>query len=159
HQNIQVAAGQIGGPPAPSSQVFQFTVNVKGRLSEAQQFERIVVKSEPPASEAPGGPAAQGAGPTARPGRLGDVARVELSQQMFTVFSRLSGRKTAHIAVYALPGANALQVGDETHRLMAEMSRSFPEGLRYVTLYDTTLFINQSIHAVYETLIEAGILV
>ena len=91
--------------------------------------------------------------------RVKDVGRVELSQQQYTIFSGLSGKKTAHIAVFALPGANALQVADEIRSLMAEISKMFPAGLKYTTLYDTTLFINQSVHAVYQTLIEAGILV
>ena len=71
----------------------------------------------------------------------------------------LNGKKAAHIAVYALPTANALDVATETRALMAQMARKFPQGLKYTTLYDTTLFINQSIHAVYQALIEAGILV
>jgi HAE1 family hydrophobic/amphiphilic exporter-1 len=71
----------------------------------------------------------------------------------------LNGKKAAHVAVYALPTANALQVATETRALMAQMARKFPQGLKYTTLYDTTVFINQSIHAVYEALIEAGILV
>jgi HAE1 family hydrophobic/amphiphilic exporter-1 len=159
HQNVQVASGQIGGPPTPSSQRFQFTVNVLGRLADVQQFERIVVKSEPPPTRASQGAPAREAGQAARIVRISDVAKVELSQQTFTVFSRLSGKKTAHIAIYALPDANALQVGAEARQLMARMSATFPAGLRFVTLYDTTVFINQSISAVYQTLIEAGILV
>src|SRR4029078_2022742 len=81
--------------------------------------------------------------------RVKDIARVELSQQQYTIFSSLSGKKTAHIAIFALPGANALQVAAETRRLMAEMSKAFPSGLQYTTLYDTTVFIDQSVHAVY----------
>ena len=91
--------------------------------------------------------------------RIKDVGRVDLSQQVYTVFSGLDGKKTAHVAVFALPGANALQVATETRQLMAQMSRTFPQGLKYTTLYDTTVFINQSINAVYMTLIEAGVLV
>ena len=91
--------------------------------------------------------------------RVKDIARVELSQQQYTIFSGLSGKKAANIAVFALPGANALQVAAETRKLMVEMSKAFPLGLKYTTLYDTTVFIDQSVHAVYETLIEAGILV
>jgi HAE1 family hydrophobic/amphiphilic exporter-1 len=87
------------------------------------------------------------------------VARVELSQQSFSVFSRLSGKKTAHLAIFALPGANALEVAEEARALMKDMSQAFPSGLEYTALYDTTLFIRQSISAVYETLIEAGLLV
>src|SRR5882724_80189 len=159
HQNIQVAAGQIGGPPAPSNQVFQFTVNTLGRVSDVEQFENIIIKSKPPATEASQTLKTTETNQTAMVVRIKDVARVELSQQQYTIFSGLSGKKTAHIAVFALPGANALQVADEIRGSMAEMSKMFPTGLKYTTRYDTTLFINQSVHAVYETLIESGILV
>ena len=92
-QNEQVVAGQLGGAPVPHDQVFQFTVNALGRLSTVEQFENIIVKSE--------------RGETARIIRVKDVARVELSQQSFTNFSGLSGKKSAHLIVYALPAANA----------------------------------------------------
>ena len=159
HQNIQVAAGQIGGPPAPVNQLFQFTVNTLGRVSDVEQFENIIIKSQPSATIASQTLKTTETGPTASIVRVKDVGKVELSQQQYTIFSGLSGKKTAHIAVFALPAANALQVADEIRTLMAEMSKTFPAGLKYTTLYDTTLFINQSVHAVYETLIEAGILV
>src|SRR5262249_43440478 len=158
HQNIQVAAGQIGGPPAAANQVFQFTVNTLGRVSEIKQIENIIIKSKPPATEASQTLKTTESNQTAMVLRIKDVGRVELSQQQYTIFSGLSGKKTAHIAVFALPGANALQVAKEIRALMTEMSKTFPTGLKYMTLYDTTLFINQSVHAVYETLIEAGIL-
>jgi hydrophobic/amphiphilic exporter-1 (mainly G- bacteria), HAE1 family len=159
HQNVQVAAGQIGGAPAPSDQIFQFTVNTLGRLSKVSEFEDIIVKSEPPTTLAAQVGQTPYANETASIVRLRDVARIELSQQVYTIFSGLSGKKTAHIAVFALPGANALEVADETRTLMAKMSKSFPLGLKYTSLYDTTEFINQSIGAVYQTLIEAGVLV
>jgi len=154
-QNQQVIAGQIGGPPSESGQFFQLTVNALGRLSEVAQFEDIIVKSNPPPVQGATASKAQ----TAALVRLKDVARVELSQQSFTVFSRLNGKKTAHLAVYALPGANALAVAEEARALMAEMAKTFPPGLEYTALYDTTRFIRQSISAVYETLAEAGFLV
>src|SRR5215510_2602801 len=159
NQNIQVASGQIGGPPTSSHQVFQFTVNTLGRLSEVKRFEDIIVKSQPPASESSQTIKTTETNQTAALVRIKDIAKVELSQQLYTIFSGLSGKKTAHVAVFALPGANALEVAAETRSLMAEISKTFPAGLKYMTLYDTTLFINQSIHAVYETLIEAGVLV
>jgi len=158
-QNIQVASGQIGGAPAPSSQVFQFTVNTLGRLSESEQFEDIVVKSVPPPAPASSLSGTAQGSETAALVRIRDIARVDLSQQVFTVFSTLSGKKAANVAIFALPTANALQVAQETRALMAQMARKFPQGLKYTTLYDTTLFINQSISAVYEALIEAGVLV
>ncbi len=158
-QNIQVASGQIGGPPAASNQLFQFTVNTVGRLSEVEQFENIIVKSSPPANQAGQLSGSTQGGQTAALVKIRDIAKVDLSQQVFTIFSSLSGKKAANVAVYALPTANALQVAKETRALMAQMARKFPQGLTYSTLYDTTLFINQSIHAVYEALIEAGVLV
>jgi hydrophobic/amphiphilic exporter-1 (mainly G- bacteria), HAE1 family len=159
HQNTQVAAGQIGGPPAPPNQIFQFTVNTLGRATDVEQFENIIIKAQPPATEASQTLTTTDTGQAAGLVRIKDVAKVELSQQQYTIFSSLSGRKTAHVAVFALPGANALEVADEVRSLLAQMSKTFPVGLQYTTLYDTTLFINQSVHAVYETLIEAGILV
>jgi HAE1 family hydrophobic/amphiphilic exporter-1 len=160
HQNIQVASGQIGGAPSPSDQMFQFTVNTLGRLSEVSEFESIVVKTQPPPTETSQlVRTSQSTPPAASLVRVRDVGRVELSQQQYTIFSGLSGKKTAHIAVFARPGANALQVAADTRALMAEMSKTFPVGLEYTTLYDTTLFIDQSVRAVYETLIEAGVLV
>ena len=159
HQNAQVASGQIGGPPAMGNQLFQFTVNVLGRLSDVDQFEDIVVKSEPPSNQVPRAGPSRRVNQTAAVVRIRDVGHVELSQQVYSVFSGLSGKTTAHVAVFALPGANSLDVANETRSLMAEMSKSFPAGLKYVTLYDTTEFINQSIHGVYSALIEAGILV
>ena len=155
-QNAQVAAGKIGGSPAPSNQIFQFTVNTLGRLSDVEQFENIIIKSSPPSSKPIQPPTNN---PTAELVRIKDVAKVQLSQEVFSVFSGLSGKKTAHVAVYALPGANALQVATETRRLMKDLSKAFPQGLKYTSLYDTTTFINQSIDGVYSALIEAGILV
>ncbi len=159
HQNMQVAAGQIGGAPATGNQVFQFTINALGRLSDTKDFENIIVKSEPPATISQQMLEPSHSRQTASLVRIRDIGRVQLSQQVYSVFSGLDGRKTAHIAVFALPGANALQVASETRQLMAQMSKVFPAGLKYTTLYDTTLFINQSINSVYMTLMEAGVLV
>jgi hydrophobic/amphiphilic exporter-1 (mainly G- bacteria), HAE1 family len=158
-QNSQVASGQIGGPPVPSNQVFQFTVNAQGRLTDPAQFGNIIIKSRiSPTLEAEASSNPQ-VSETASIVRLKDVAKIEMSQQQFTLFSNLSGKKAGHIAIYALPGANALQVATAVRALMAKMSKSFPLGLKYTALYDTTVFIGQAIHAVYETLGEAGILV
>ena len=91
--------------------------------------------------------------------RLRDVARVELSQQSFSNFSRFTGHKSAQIVVFALPGANAIQVADRVYAAMAEMSKQFPEGMKYAIRYDTTLFVREAIRAVYDTLFIAGVLV
>src|SRR5271166_1722800 len=158
-QNNQVASGQIGGPPVPSNQIFQFTVNTQGRLSDPKEFENIIIKSRLAPSLV--GQVLNSAQPseTASIVRLKDVAKIEMSQQVFTLFSGLSGRPSGNIAIYALPGANSLQVAAEVRQLMAKMSKTFPLGLKYSSLYDTTVFIGQAIHAVYVTLGIAGILV
>jgi HAE1 family hydrophobic/amphiphilic exporter-1 len=159
NQNIEVAGGQLGAAPVPSDQIFQFTVLTLGRLSDATQFENIIVKSKPPSSQAAQLQATPPAGETAAIVRLKDVARVELSQQTFATFSGLSGRKAAQINIFTLPGANALKVAEEVSRSMAQMREKFPPGLQYAALLDTSDFIRDSIHAVYRALLEAGILV
>src|SRR5579871_4660035 len=159
NQNIQVAAGQLGGPPVPSNQTFQFTVKTLGRLSDVRQFENIIIKTQPPqSSEAQIAQTDQGS-QAAAVVRIKDVARVELSQEVYSTFSGLSGKRAAQMNVYTLPGANALKVAQEVRDLMGQMSRKFPPGLKYVALLDTSTFIKDSIHGVYEALLEAGVLV
>ena len=147
-QNVQVVAGRLGAPPVPPDQTFQFTVNALGRLADVKQFQEIIVKSE-----------RSDQGETAQLVRVQDIARVELDQQFYSNFGGLSGKHSAQILVFALPGANAIDLGAKVKTAMAEMSQTFPEGLKYGIYYDTTAFIGQAIHSVYETLIEAGILV
>ena len=160
NQNVQVAAGQLGGPPVPPDQIFQFTVSTLGRLSEVSEFENIIIKSHsPPTLASQALSPAPAVGQTAGIVRLGDVAKVELSQQAFTTFSGLSGRKAAQMNVYTLPGANALKVAQEVEAAMAQLRRDFPDGLKYTALLDTSAFIRDSIHGVYSALIQAGVLV
>jgi HAE1 family hydrophobic/amphiphilic exporter-1 len=142
-QNVQVAAGQIGQPPAPRGQNFQYTVNVLGRLREVEQFEEIIVKS------AEGG----------RITRLKDIARIELGGKSYDLISRLTGIQAASVAIYQLPGANALEVANKVRASMKEMSSIFPEGMEYKIAYDTTIFVEQSIKEVYVTLFQAAALV
>ena len=144
-QNVEVVAGQLGGPPVPTDQPFQFTINALGRLSDSRQFEDIVIKST--------------AGTAPQIVRLRDVARVDLSQQSFSNYSRFTGHKSAQIVVFALPGANAIAVANQVYAAMAEMSKQFPEGMKYAIRYDTTLFVREAIRAVYATLFIAGVLV
>ncbi|HKF67487.1 MAG TPA: multidrug efflux RND transporter permease subunit [Vicinamibacterales bacterium] len=144
-QNVEVVAGQLGGPPVPGDQPFQFTINALGRLSDAQQFGDIVIRST--------------AGTAPQIVRLRDIARVDLSQQSFSNYSRFSGHKSAQIVVFSLPGANAIQVANRVYAAMADMSKQFPEGMKYSIRYDTTLFVREAIRAVYETLFIAGVLV
>jgi HAE1 family hydrophobic/amphiphilic exporter-1 len=144
-QNLQVVAGQLGGPPVPTNQPFQFTVNALGRLADVGQFENIVIKST--------------RGESAQIVRIRDVARVELSRQSYSNFSESSGHKATVIPVFTLPGANALSVAEEVKKAMAVMSKDFPPGLSYEIHYDTTKFVRSAIHDVYITLFEAGVLV
>jgi HAE1 family hydrophobic/amphiphilic exporter-1 len=158
-QNAQVAAGQLGGPPVPAGQLFQFTVNTLGRLSDVAEFENIVIKSRPPEQRFAGNTLKGEVDQTAAIVRVRDVASVELSQQMFTTFSGISGRKAAQMNIYTLPGANSLRVSQAVEGLMAKMSERFPPGMKYRALLDTSKFIRDSIHGVYEALFEAGVLV
>lgn len=142
-QNVQVAAGQIGQPPAASGQSFQYTVNVQGRLTEVEQFEDIIIKI------------GEDGGIT----RLRDVARVELGGKDYNVISRLDGATSASVAIYQLPGANALDIAKRVRAAMSELESTFPEGLQYDIPYDTTIFVEQSIDEVYITLMQAAVLV
>ena len=142
-QNVQVAAGQIGQPPALDGQVFQYTVSVLGRLSSAEQFENIIIRT----------------GEGGRLTLLKDVARVELGAQTYDQFNMNKGRPTANIGIYQLPGANALSVAEQVKAAMERLSESFPEGMTYELPLDTTKFVEASIHEVYKTLFEAGLLV
>jgi HAE1 family hydrophobic/amphiphilic exporter-1 len=142
-QNAQVAAGQIGQPPVPLGQNFQYPINVFGRLSEIGEFEDIIIKS------AEGG----------RITRLKDVARIDLGGKTYDITSRLSGAPSASIAIYQLPGSNALEVSKNVQAAMEEMSAFFPEGLDYGIPYNTTMFVEASIKQVFQTLLEAAALV
>ena len=141
-QNVQVAAGQLGAPPVPDDQQFQLNINTLGRLSDVKEFENIILKND-----------------GTRVTRLTDVARVELGAQSYDVFFQQDGKPAAGIAVFQLPGANALQVADRVRAAMEELAPSFPQGLQYQVPFDTTLFVRQAIDEVYTTLFEAAVLV
>ena len=144
-QNIQLAAGQLGAPPVPKNQPWQFTVNSLGRLSDAGQFENIIIKSA--------------AGPAPQIVRLRDIARVELSQQNYSNFARVTGHKSAQIVVFALPDANSISVANHVYKTMAELKHNFPQGLTYGIRFDTTVFVREAISSVYLTLFISAILV
>ncbi len=144
-QSQEVAAGQVGAPPAPKGQDFQYTLNLKGRLDDPAEFENIVVKVD----SANGG----------RITRIRDIGRAELGAQTYSVSFNLDGRPATGIAISLLPGANAIAVANEVKAKMDELAKSFPEGLNYVTPYDTTKFVRAAISEVYRTLFEALILV
>ena len=142
-QNVQVAAGRIGQPPTPAGVDFQYTVDVLGRLTDVEQFDEIIVKT----------------GEGGRITRLKDIARIELGAKVYDITSRLNGAPSASIAVYQLPGSNALEVSKRVRAAMDEMSEFFPEGLEYSVPYDTTMFVDASIKQVYVTLAQAAALV
>ena len=142
-QNTEVAAGEIGGLPAPPGQMLNATVTSQSRLQTPEQFRRIVVKA-----------AGTGAAVT-----LDQVARVELGQESYGVLSRGDGHPAAGIAVLLAPGADALTVAEKVKTEVARLSKSFPPGLTYSYFLDSTEFIKLSIDEVVTTLIEAIVLV
>jgi HAE1 family hydrophobic/amphiphilic exporter-1 len=142
-QNVEVAAGQIGSPPVPPGQQFQYTLTTKGRLSTAEEFERIVVR----------------AGGDDGIVYVRDVGRVELGSQSYSWHGELDGKPSAVIAIYKLPAANALDVATQIESLMEELKADFPEDLDFSILYDTTRYIRISIKEVITTLLQAVALV
>jgi HAE1 family hydrophobic/amphiphilic exporter-1 len=142
-QSEQVTAGQIGAPPAPAGQSFQYTIDVAGRLSDPRQFADVIVKADP----------------TGGLTRVGDVGRVELGAQTYSQIFNLDGKAAAGMAIFQSPGANALDVAKRVDAKMRELSRAFPQGVAYAIPFDTTLFVRQSIDEVYKTLFEAAALV
>jgi HAE1 family hydrophobic/amphiphilic exporter-1 len=154
-QNVQVAAGQVGQYPSPGAQGFQYNVTTLGRLSTPEEFEEIIIKSDDRGllnnDERAGG--------TARLTRLKDVARIELGSQAYEQWCEIGGKPAATLAVFQLPGANALDVAKRVEQAMEKLKVKFPEGLEYIIPFNTTIFVEESIHEVYKTLFEAGVLV
>jgi len=142
-QSEQVTAGQIGMPPTPRGQDFQYTVNVAGKLSDVGEFADVIVKT----------------GKSGEVTRLRDVARVELGSQSYGQIFALDGKPAAGLAIFQAPGANALDVATEVDAKMKALAREFPQGLVYGIPFDVTKFVEQSIHEVYKTLYEAALLV
>src|SRR5262247_15188 len=142
-QNVQVAAGRIGQPPAPAGIDFQYTVNTLGRLLDPEQFAAIVVKT----------------GEQGEITRLSDVGHVELGAKNYDVGSYLDGKESVTMAVFQLPGANALATAESVRAEMERLKARFPEGMEYKIVYDTTVFVDESIHEVFKTLFEAFALV
>jgi multidrug efflux pump len=158
-QNVQVAAGRIGQPPIPggANVPFQLPLNVQGRLNSEKQFEDIIVKRgddgqvvflkdlvrEPVVDEA---------------GRVTEKG-IELGAKNYDVNSYLNGQPAVTLAVFQLPGSNALSTAQAIRDKMQELTSRFPEGVEYRIEYDTTVFVSESIASVYHTLIEAFVLV
>jgi len=142
-QNVQVAAGQVGQPPAPRGQNFQYTLSTLGRLVEADDFANIILKT----------------GTDGEVTYLKEVSRTEPGARNQDVLARLDRRPSAGVAVFLLPGANALDTADGITATMRELEVRFPRGLRYGLIYDTTPFIRESVDEVFHTLRDAVILV
>jgi multidrug efflux pump len=142
-QNVQVAAGQVGQPPVPKGQDFQFTMSTLGRLLEAEQFADIILNT----------------GKDGEVTYLKDVGRTELGAKNQDQSLTLNGKPSVGLAIFQLPGSNALDVADGIKARMHELSKRFPQGLNYKVAYDTTPFIRESVSEVFHTLRDAVILV
>ncbi|MDJ0938748.1 MAG: multidrug efflux RND transporter permease subunit [Woeseiaceae bacterium] len=143
-QNIQVSAGIIGGPPQSGAGFTQYSLSARGRLQTVEEFENIVLKTG----------AAPGSVTT-----LGDVARVELGSETYSLRSRLNSQEAAAIPIFQSPGANSIALSDAVRAKMDELSADFPPGVSWDVAYDPTVFVRQSINSVVTTLLEAVLLV
>ncbi|TVQ91498.1 MAG: multidrug efflux RND transporter permease subunit [Chromatiaceae bacterium] len=135
-QNIQAALGQVGGQPSPSDQVFQYSIVAQGQLDAPEAFGQIVVRT----------------GNAGGIVRLEDIARVELGAQSYNSISRFNGQPSAGIAIYQAPGANALAVADAVRAELERLRGRFPAGVEAEVMYDSTLFVRESIREIVVTL-------
>ena len=142
-QNTVNPAGQIGGSPIPPGQEFTYAVTAQGRLMTEEQFGEIVIRANPDGSMV----------------RLKDVARVELGAQVYTLRGRLNGRPSAVLAVYQLPGSNAIDAANGVRQLMDKIKQSFPTDLDYAVSLDTTQAVSQGLKEILNTLWQALLLV
>ncbi|WP_250510129.1 efflux RND transporter permease subunit [Caballeronia sp. GACF4] len=142
-QNVQVAAGVIGGSPTLPNTPLQLNVNARGRLQNESEFRDIVLKTSPDGAVT----------------HLSDVARVELAASEYGLRSLLDNKSAVAIAINQQPGANSLQISDEVRKTMKELQADMPAGLEYQIVYDPTQFVRSSIEAVIHTLAEAIALV
>ncbi len=143
-QNMEVSAGNIGQPIGKEDDnAFQYTLSVKGRLTTPEEFGNIILRVEE------GG----------RILRLNEVATISVGSQTYGTISKVNGQATAAIAIYQLPGANALDVVKDVRQRMSELAESLPVGVNYQVTLDTTQVVSSSIHEVLKTFIEATILV
>jgi len=142
-QNAQFAAGRIGQEPAGPGVELNYMVTTQGRLLSADAFENIILRAEPDGSTL----------------RLKDVARVELGSKDYSFVGKLAGHPAVPVGIFLSPGANALETADRVVAKLAELSKTFPDGITYDIPHDTTEFVRISIHEVIHTLIEAMVLV
>lgn len=138
-QNQIVAAGKLGQPPVPEGQQFVYSIQTRERLSDPEEFARTILRSRPDGGFV----------------RLRDIGRIELGSRSYTSSAKLNNRDTAFLVIYQLPDANALDVADQVKAVVDQASASFPEGVNYSVLYDTTEFISRSISEVIVTLFQA----
>ncbi|OUP07771.1 multidrug efflux RND transporter permease subunit [Mediterranea sp. An20] len=141
-QNRESAAGVLGQQPVTGLD-FTIPITAQGRLSSAAQFEEIVLRANADGSMI----------------RMRDIARVSLEAQSYNTESGINAGNAAILGIYLLPGANAMEVADNVKQAMEEISRTFPEGMKYEIPFDMTTYISESIHEVYKTLFEALFLV
>lgn len=138
-QNIQAPAGQVGQPPASPGLDFQYSVDVQGRLTDEEEFDNIIVRTQPDGSIL----------------RMRDVAKAELGARRYTSFSRRAGSPATTLVIYQLPGANALDVANQVGNFMEEAKTRFPPGLEYEVSYDNTLFVRAALKEVVFTIFKA----
>jgi HAE1 family hydrophobic/amphiphilic exporter-1 len=141
-QNVQVAAGTIGQPPAPAGGAYQYNVSALGRLTDVEQFEDVVVRAE-----------------ETRIVRIRDVARVELGGKSYDTLARFNQTPAAAMVVFLAPGGNAVQVAEDVAALLESKSADLPAGLAFKIIYDTAEFVLTSIDEVFHTFFEALVLV
>lgn len=142
-QNVQVAAGIIGGAPYDTGVQFQLPINISGRLETPEEFGSIIIKR----------------GEDGTITRLGDVARIELEAQQYALRSLLDNKPAVALPIFASPGSNALDISSNVRAAMEELKQNFPEDLDYSIVYDPTVFVRGSIKSVIMTLLEAIALV
>ncbi|HVK42753.1 MAG TPA: efflux RND transporter permease subunit, partial [Phenylobacterium sp.] len=142
-QNVQIAAGQLGAPPAPGASDFQIAINAQGRLTDEEDFRNIIIRT----------------GTAGEITRLGDVARIELGSSSYALRSLLDNQPAVALPIFQRPGSNALNISENVRATMAELKKDFPEGVDYKIVYDPTVFVRGSIDAVTHTLVEAILLV
>jgi multidrug efflux pump len=150
-QNVQVAAGRLGQPPTPAGQNFQLTLNTLGRLESEDQFRNIVVKTDEDGS-------ATYLRDVVADDRAGQKG-VELAAKNYDVNSYLDGEPSITLAVFQLPGSNAVETAKGIRKTMEKLKADFPKGIDYRIVYDTTVFIDESVKSVFHTLFEAIVLV
>jgi multidrug efflux pump len=142
-QNVQAAVGRIGARPISDDQQLQLNIQTKGRLSSVQEFENIIIRTNPGGSVL----------------RLGSIARLELGAANLDRATRLNGSPSSLIGIYQSPGANALTTIEALKRLMNDNAKNFPEDVAWKITYDPTTFVTATIETVKHTLVEAAILV